>query len=276
MITAVNSALPSRHTSPVVPRRVPSAWRVMLAQFRMIDASRRFTLLLAALASGAVVPLMVYGAVVPEFILPFISVVIASVVWPVLVWRGEGPRARMYHRILPVNHVTHDLLKVAAGAAWLFVGMAIILLGMIMSVLLSDWPGVIAHLSPSFFVSYFSSALLVYLLVSIVPILTNRPLEWMFGISVGYAGLNMLDATYNVGVMRWLSRTVFEGPFGFMHAFYGAYSDQPWRVILPTQVYASSPYDRTEWLFSILIWLPLAIGLVWLASYIGNRRQCGG
>ena len=268
-------------TSISVPRRTPSMLVVARQQMRLIDATKRFPLMLAVLAGVAAIALGPGPVGIPESVFPFVSILLATIAWPILVWSGESPSRRSYHRILPVNHVTHDLLKVVAGACWLMLACAIVLATLVVVTATSGFSDVIRGLSPTVFASYFTGPLIVYLFVSTIPILTNRPIEWMLGIAIGLGGWTALADSYplnyppsRIDVMVETIRELLAAPFeSFWGALLGGYIDQPWYFLFGLgERAAPSVVDLGAWLNDTALWITLGTGAVTCASFIANRR----
>jgi hypothetical protein len=275
-----------------IPRRTPSLLVVARQQLRLIDATKRFPLMLAVFAGISAVALGPGPVGIPEGVFPFISILMATIAWPVLVWSGESPAKRGYHRILPVNHVTHDLLKVLAGACWLTLACGIILATLIAITLATGFAEVIGGLSLTVFASYFTAPLIVYLLVSVIPILTNKPIEWMLGLAVGVGVWDAMTSLYPRGDIGsawwWVTFVVNEFPahvfndvrLGLGMALFGGYVDQPWYFLFglsdrpaPGVVYVT---DASVWLTATAFWIVVGIAAVTWASVLANRRAEAG
>jgi hypothetical protein len=268
-------------TSIPVSRRTPSMLVVARQQMRLIDATKRFPLMLAVFAGVAAIALGPGPVGIPESVFPFVSILLATIAWPVLVWSGESPARRGYHRILPVNHVTHDLLKVFAGACWLMLACAIILSTLIIVTVATGFGSVIQGLSPTVFASYFSAPLIVYLFVSMIPILTNRPIEWMLGIAIGLVGFNAVADSYpltdppsRIDVIVETIKELIAVPFeSLWSAMFVGYIDQPWYFLFGLGARAApSIVDLGAWLTATVLWTTIGIVAVTGASFIANRR----
>jgi hypothetical protein len=92
-----------------------------------------------------------------------------------VVWFGEAPRNRRYHWSMPVRRELHDLARIAAGAVWLMMLIAIFCLlywfgeG---SMMREQW----LNRAPLFWLAQFLVPLLAYLLVCIPCIMLGRPI----------------------------------------------------------------------------------------------------
>lgn len=269
----------------VLPRR-PSLLRVARNQFDLIDSSKRFPLLLAALAGAAAVG-MRFQMNLAEGVFPYAPLLIVSVVWPLLVWRGEAPAQRTYHRTMPVNGIAHDLLKVAAGAVWLMLGIALILLVYLVTALLRDGAILLFELTPVAYLNFFTGPLLIYLLVSIIPILSNKPIEWIIGLAVAFVAATLIFDIYMPGLFGITWRYVVQD-LALWDALYRGYEIQYWGGLVDGWAdvgvrrlgagveYAgfarAADQARGVYVRATIYWLSLALFLVWAACYISNRR----
>ena len=249
-------------TSALVPSRRPSLWRVARNQFALIDQAKRFPLLLAALATGAAIGFSFESVNLAESLFPYAPLLLMTVVWPILVWRGEAPAQRTYHRVLPVNGMTHDLLKVAAGAVWLCLGIGLVLLVYLISALLRGDAFLIFTLGAPVFLNFFTGPLLIYLFISLIPILANRPLEWLIGLGTGIAAFSLVGEIYAPDFIRDLVDLLVSG-LALEVALYGGYESVWFQY--------SSPV--VHWPVITLLWLSAALLAVCLASYWSNRRE---
>jgi hypothetical protein len=257
--------------------RVPSLAIVFREQLRMISMAGGSSMGFMVLAGAA----LIFLAWDPRFArldfpvdyLPLPGLLIGAVAWAPLVWRGQGPTKRGYHRALPVNQLTHDLIKIAAGAAWLMLGVAIVLLPLLGSALY--WPHTRDLLSgPPIWVwiNFFTGPLIVYLLVSCVPMLTDKPLEWMLGLTGGLVGLQTLANTYSIEPFYSVTSELVRGDIGLVNALYGAYNQAHWEVYV--QWARSLPRDHYgEWIAATILWLLLSVSAVCLVSNYANSRK---
>ncbi|MGH7470366.1 MAG: hypothetical protein ACRENP_20680 [Longimicrobiales bacterium] len=251
--------------------RVPSVAVVLRQQLRLIDRARAFPVMVAILAGLSILSLGLDLMDLPWGWLPLPGFLIGSIAWAPLVWRGQGLLQRQYHRTLPVNHLQHDLLKIAAGAIWLCAALAIVLLPILGAAALRE-PGFLTGPSPLVWLAFFTGPLIVYLLVSCVPLLTNRPLEWMLGITAGMVGLYMLAEQYRVEPIQALLAGLFGGGLGLGQALGGAYRDQPWEAYVGLESTLIEPSDMAS-LMVTGVWLVVAFAAVCTASRVGNKMS---
>jgi hypothetical protein len=243
---------------------------VLRQQLHLIDQGRTFPVMVALLGGVSIVSLRIDQLRLPEGWLPLPALLIASVAWAPLVWRGQGPTQRQYHRTLPVHHLLHDLLKVAAGGIWLMAALAVVLMPILVAAALRE-PAFLTGPAPLVWLNFFTGPLLVYLFVSCVPLLTHRPLEWMLGISAGIVGLLSLAAEYRFEAIQAIVSGLFTGGLSLGRALMGGYLSQPWEAHLGLGPALVEPANAA-WLIVTALWLMLALAAVCAASRIGGRK----
>ncbi len=94
---------------------------------------------------------------------------------PLFDWSGEPPRRRGFHWSLPIARAHHDLARVTAGLMNLLRMIAILLSASIIGLVLGGNTDSLAVLGATAWVSIFLCPMVVYLVVSAVCILSNRP-----------------------------------------------------------------------------------------------------
>lgn len=105
----------------------------------------------------------------------FSVLIYSTVFWAVAVWSGEGPSRRDYHGSLPIPRPAHDLARLAAGAAWLLAGVAMMFLGLAVGLLASGRESALAVLTWQGWLDFFLGPLILYLLVSLASLTCERP-----------------------------------------------------------------------------------------------------
>jgi hypothetical protein len=251
---------------PTVASRESSLRRVALQQLRLIDMNKRAPLLLAILS----LPTVMWRDAMVNALLPVAPILLATLAWPLLVWQGQGPSQRNYHRALPIDQVTHDLLKVGAGAVWLFSGIALTaaLLASIAAVLPTPFPTITLPM----LLNAFTGALIIYLLASVIPILTDRPLEWLLGICGVLAAAGILRGVYDENFISDLIGLFIRGEYGLGMALMGGYSSG----LMGDRVGMYYPWANVtafNWSIATVLWLSFAIWLVCWASRRANSRE---
>ena len=211
-------------------------WSVIARrQFSLLLESRRVWILLAL----CTVPTLLYEltlnstsdghAVFLSPTHPLVNVtaglVLVAAIWPLLVWRGEPWGNRDYHSALPVERMTHDLLRVLSGAVWLMIGVSVsALLALFVTMHVhggapiptSNGGHVHYHPSAAFWGNFYLAPLIMYTFVSILPLAVRRPLEWIVAILAGFL--------FVVVAMPNLNRDIGERLFDFMYHPFGIFS----------------------------------------------------
>jgi hypothetical protein len=241
--------------------RQPTLGRVFRQQLRMLDAAQRAPLLLGIM----VLPAVMWPG--HGLLIPIRPMLLASIAWALLVWEGETRGRRTYHRCLPVDQTTHDLLKIAAGAVWLLSAVAITVGLLTVYLLWTDAPRGLLGLSPTMLISFFTSTLIVYLLISLFPLLTARPLEWLLGTVVVIAILGALppfrDTPPGVVIAMLTAgiRTALLQPHMVAE-----------HAVMPGK-FPDLPEQTLAWLIATVLWLVSALALVTWASRRANARR---
>ena len=133
------------------------------------------------------------GVTLPLLIPLHVTIVFLGGLAGVLAWMNEAPQNRRYHWAMPVKREVHDILRIAAGAVWLLVALAMYsALAWILEepVVRERW----LSDAPIFWLSIFLTPLLTYLLTSIAALMAGRPLLWLGGI-ITVVALSSLPGT---------------------------------------------------------------------------------
>ncbi|MEX2283126.1 MAG: hypothetical protein WEE89_11645 [Gemmatimonadota bacterium] len=273
----MNIIAPEVQTRAVVRSlRQPRLPRVFQQQLKLIHQAGGSSLGMLVMGGAAVLFLgmdpRIAKLAFPHDYLPLTGMLLGALAFPPLVWRGQGPRHRNYHRVLPVDQLTHDLLKIAAGAVYLMLSVALVLIPVLVAALMSPVSGLVTDPSMLVWLNFFTGPLIVYLLVSCVPMLTDRPLEWMVGLTASFVGITVLADSYGVIPVEGLIDLVMRGPFGLMVALNGAYVMQPWLRYAGLSASGHNP-EYGAWIFATILWLGIGITAVCLASNFVNSRK---
>ena len=247
---------------PAMSSREPSLRRVAVQQLRLLDMSKHASLLFALLS----LPTVMWP---DRALLPVAPLLLATMAWPLMVWQGQGPTQRNYHRALPVDQVTHDLLKVAAGAVWLLLTIAFTLLVLTAIAVALPWPAPATNVAMT--LNAFTGALIIYLLVSAIPILTDRPLEWLLGICGALAAAGILRGVYDENLISEAIGLFIRGEYGLGMALMGGYTS-----LMGDDVglyYPWASVSAFNWTIATVLWLTIAIWLVCWASRRANSRE---
>ena len=169
-------------------QRMPSLRTVALLQVKLLY-QMKYAIGLTLILVWGVVGLHVFSdpmpnapwLTVPVLIPLHVTIVFLGGVAALLVWHNEAPQNRRYHWAMPVRRELHDIMRIAAGAFWLIVAIAIYAT---LAWFLED-PAIRERwLSNAtyFWLSIFITPLLMYLLASIAALMAGRPMMWLGGI----------------------------------------------------------------------------------------------
>lgn len=204
---------------------------------------------------------------------------VTGAVWGVQIWQEEGPDRRSHHWRMPVDTAVHDMVRVAAGAIWLCLAVAAFQLYGVLLMALQGELGAALAFTPLLWLSYYTAALLGYLLMSIFTTLFNRGFEWslLFGGAVFVAWFEL--GTSGESYPEWLRPVgrfldaVMGGSLGFTSALSGMATIASERAGVPVASLAT-PDSPQVWVLAILTWLTAASAAVFAAAY-WHRRQKG-
>jgi hypothetical protein len=244
--------------------RTPNYRMVIRNQFRLIDASRRLVLLFLFITAGIAVMINEKLFAAPLDVAPIPVLMLAAMIWPFFVWRGETRTRRTYHRWLPVDQVAHDFAKLIAGAIWLAVA-CVLTLGTLKAMTLFFRPAELWTMAE--LLGIVMGALLVYGFFSLLPILSDKPVHWLVAVwPLSYlagAGLNQLGIWGN-----YVATVFFDEPLGANIAILGALALRN----EPRNLLGFLPYMAT-WLLALALWLVLMVCALYLASRWANRSS---
>jgi len=193
----------------------------------------------------------------------FMFALLATPLWTLLVWRGERRSARRYHWSMPVDRRQHDLWRVAAGASGLVTALALLApLG-----LLFAWIGSTPRLfeyGPVYWINLFTMPLLVYLGTSVLPLVTDRPVELGLGLFVAVAGVTGLVIGIRFFALAETIRIAFGGRYGLIAAVWGGHGHAVEAVRRGMVGYSSR--SASDFLIATLLWFSIAIVALIFAS----------
>jgi hypothetical protein len=210
-------------------RQRPDVRRVLGRQLLFIWETRRVAFLLVLLFGAlALIEFIAWRigrpAVATTAFVDLGPLLIATgVLWPLVVWRDEGPAKRQYHRSMPVDVTVHDAARVAAGAIWLAVALAAFYAAGWLQAVLHGQTDLLRAVWPTHPLLFLFVPLLCYLLTSILAVASGRPLEWLIGL---YFGMVLLALLSDVASMSFIERGLryVLGPdrFGLAFTAWGA------------------------------------------------------
>lgn len=256
----------------------PGPAEVFKEQFRALTIARRRVLILFGFLFLILAGLLVWATAGepeggPAFVLFGMAgthsiALIIGALWPLEVWRGEGPSERAYHWSQPVDRSIHDLTRVAAGGLWVLIGItfftALFALTFYANPALDAVPGPLPPVS--YWLNYLTGPVVAYLLGSVAGLLTERVGVWIIGVPVGWTLFGAVAGIAPGGepIARAMD-LVIDGRFGLSPALNGAIADY-WSV-------ASTHVDPArlpggEWLPATLLWTAIGVACVLAASRV--------
>jgi hypothetical protein len=120
--------------------------------------------------------------------------------------------------------------------------------------------------------NFFTGPLIIYLLVSCVPMLTDHPLEWLLGLTAGFVGLTFLADSYGLSPIADLINVLMREPIGLVYALNGAYAEQPWLYYANLGLFGEAP-RYGAWITATVLWIGVGVFAVGLASNYANSRK---
>lgn len=119
--------------------------------------------------------------------------------WAFVVWHQEGPANRLYFWSNPVARTTNTLSRVAAGAAWLWLLYAVMLMVALLLAGLAGETAQFGMMSIQGWISLFAAPLLGYLIVSVLTVPSDYPTRWFLGLLLGIPLiLSLLDEWFDI------------------------------------------------------------------------------
>lgn len=193
-----------------------------------------------------------------------------AVLWPVSVWKDEGWSTRTYHRALPVEPVRHDLLRVAAGGAWLLVLLGAMLAADVVFTAATTEGRWLLTIPAWQWIALAVVPLVFYLLASGPVVLSDHPRRWAVGaaVCVLLSRGDFQPAPDAPGWARALGSamgTVVNGRLGLGWVVRGL---APWGVRdhLPS-------VDAAHWPAAALLWSGIAVAAAVLCAWLAARRR---
>lgn len=251
--------------------------RVFAAQIVLLAKGRRWVPLAAALALSGLAATALPALPGVRFrwddgpgaaggmavLLAYPPAVLAAIAWGSLVWRGERPRSRDAHWVLPVDQAAHELLRVAAGAAWLLPGVG----ALVAFLALAGGADGRRLLFPWMAVLYLTGSVTCYLLTSALALRAARPIA---SLALGLAAWTAASAALHrggLGRVAALLEGVFGGRLGLWTAL-GAPFD-----VATTGGAPRLAGDPGRWAAAMLLWLAISALLVAAAAWVRRERH---
>lgn len=187
-------------------------------QFRLLWLSRRPVLLLVGMLGMLALagepwndnPLTRMLTVWPLWL------ILTGPFWAFAVWYQEGPSNRLYFWSHPVSRTGHAMARVAAGAAWLWLLYAVVILA---AAVLAGFDGDVAQLGmiglPGW-ISLFAAPTIGYLIISVLAVPSDYPIRWFLGLLFGLPiTLSLLDEWLELErAVRWVITPLVDERWG--------------------------------------------------------------
>ncbi|HUG41597.1 MAG TPA: hypothetical protein VMM12_14000 [Longimicrobiales bacterium] len=250
--------------------------KAFVEQFRLLWMSRRPLLMLAALLAALALagepwndnPLARLFTVWPVWL------ILAGPFWGFAVWYNEGPGNRLYFWSHPVSRTGHSMARVGAGAAWLLVVYAAMIVA---AMLFAAFDGDLAQFGAVAFISwlsFFTGALIGYLAISALTVWSEYPIRWSLGLLFGFPiTVTLLDEWLELeDLVRWLTRPLTDQSWGLgvaMVAPFAVAMDRLRTVIGgSTGGGGSAPetIDLGTWWLAVSLWVLFWAALVFLLA----------
>jgi len=185
-------------------------------------------------------------------ILSFVASMFTSLFWALSVWAGEGPSRRAYHWTMPISRASHDLARVAAGGLWLLTGILIMWLAVVVGLAVGGRLDALAAVSAMGWVNYVVAPVIVYLLVSIAAVSSDRAGRLVAFVFLGTMGSYMLFTLINLEPVAGVFHEIIDGTFGYQRALTDAF----FHDIVPL----SERSNPVPWMWRALMWFGIALG----------------
>ena len=224
-------------TSAPHPELIPLA----IASFFLFLGGVSFQLTLPGVTSVHAGPALAY----------LFSLVVASN-WAGAAWPGEGPSQRDYHQVMPVDRRAHDLLRVGAGAAWLLLVLATLVVFGAVLAYTRDPGDTGGFLNPVFLIQFLIGPLAVFLLGSAAAIASDHPGR-------------LITAGWMLSLVLWLISAIRH--WTPVQALMSALFLGPLRMSFPG---GDDPAQAPGAILVLGVWLALGLAVVTLAA--GKRK----
>jgi hypothetical protein len=192
-----------------------------------------------------------------------IAAALATLLLPMVVWKGEDPARRGYHRAMPVEHSPHAIARGTAGWAWAMAGVTAFFAWI--GLLSAATGGSVADVQPWQWLAPFAGATVLYLFGSALTLVSSHPWKWMGLGAIGYLFLNVID---------WNARSLVEAVNSLLVGYYGLSTVLTGQVHheirVPGEAWMVS--DLGAWLVSTFAWLAIGLTVFLWASYRQPER----
>ena len=180
---------------------------------------------------------------------------------PFGMWRSEDPSRRSYHWAMPVRRSTHTLIKVFAGWLWLMLVVAVyIAFFLTLAAIGYSVLNVHCNFQPTLdglWVTSFTSATLIYLMLSTVVVSSRNAWRWIVGLTVIYILALSVAGIFHIHDLLLTLVHLLTGSYGLLTALFGGIGD--------------TAAETKKWLGAVSLWGALSLIAVWIAAY--RRRD---
>ncbi len=231
-----------------ISHNVPASAGVVLEQFKYLWTTFKVWIL-------ALVPLLCVTVAEPisQFFLLFISGG-----WAILIWDNERPHQRVYQWTMPVHRSQLQLARIAAGLAWLLLGLTVIagiqlLLSVLFSLPTREW---MFSLPAWLYLAIPLGLTNAYLLCSALSLVSRYPMRWVLG-----------------GILGLFLPVFFDHDFFFRMFDSLSFGSMGWRpALLPASEYLSNgSAAQSGIMLTVVVWLIFSFAILVLASF--HRRD---
>jgi hypothetical protein len=201
-------------------------------------------------------------------------------IWAFVVWHNEGPSSRLYHWAQPVSRPTHDLARLTAGAVWLWLLYAALIVAGLLLALVDGEVWQFGEINFAGWVNLFSGPLLGFLIISVLTLPSDYPIRWFFGLFF-LTGLliSLLDEWLDWDqVVERIIQPIAHDQWGLGVTLVGAFGesvirlDHVVRTMSDPDHVLRGNFDTTYWWFATALWLAAFLALVvWVAHRHPDR-----
>ena len=190
----------------------------------------------------------------------FLALVFAAY-WPLAVWRDESPRQRGYFWSLPLPRASATSVRVLAGLVLLAIAMIAANAGGFLIGVAIGRAAEFRDVTPLVWLASGLGVAIVYLLSSAIAVASDVPGRWILGFAcLVYAPPLMLPFPETLSfAIRPGPTWLYQGALGFDRATRFAVT----QAQLDSRL---SEFTPDQWIPASLVWLAIAMVLLWLAA----------
>jgi MFS family permease len=244
-------------------------------EFKLLWMSRRpLLLLVAAVGLLAIAGRPWAGGELARLLMVWpVFAVIMGPAWAFAVLHNEGPSNRHYHWSQPVSRHVHSLARVAAGLAWLWLVYGVVTVSALAFAATEGNAWQLGALSGLAWLNLFTGALLGYLVVSVLTLVSDYPMRWFFGLLFLLPlALGLLAEWLGLQTLvRTLARPVTDATWGLGAIMVNAMNADVSEVMHGVTGIGNTThtaFDPTTWVWATLLWVGILGALVALAAAV--------